>query len=117
MHEIEFDRFRMPDRSNETPAERLQRRHRQKIVGGVIAGGCLAVTAAATGTGLVLVVALLCFLAWRFERRWARPARALRVCLPQILDGTMSPDELNRVVARGGLAGIVPNIQRLARDK
>ncbi|MEM6314667.1 MAG: hypothetical protein AAF743_11290 [Planctomycetota bacterium] len=104
----------MPDRTNETSADRLTRRHRQKIIGGVIAGICLAVTAAATGTGLVLVVALLCFLAWRFERRWARPARALRVCLPQILDGSMSADELDRVVARGGLAGIVPSIQKLA---
>ena len=92
--------------------QHLARRHRFKLVAGLLVGTVVAAVSVLTGTTLPLVVAAVAFLAWRFERRWARPARALRLYFK---NPDADPAELDRVIASGGLAGIVPDVQRLAR--
>jgi diguanylate cyclase (GGDEF)-like protein len=50
----------------------------------------------------------------RHERHWAGPTRKLRDLLPRVRDGDAAIDELASV--RGGLVGIVPEIQQLMRE-
>jgi diguanylate cyclase (GGDEF)-like protein len=60
------------------------------------------------------ILAFAALVVLRHERHWAAPTRKLRELLPRVRGGDAAIDELADV--KGGLIGIVPEIQQLLRE-